>query len=366
MSLASSPAASASAAANQMVEMCASEGDRAACYESAVPTLYPEHATAFVFDVIRAIRTKDPDYQFCHVLAHKLGERVVAEDPSNWLDAIPLNPPDGMCSNGFIHGVVGGKFRAEVLDAATIESLIPDFSVACEDRPTWRPSDLDKAICYHGMGHLYDFITDADLEKALGLCARTAGKIFQRVCIEGVFMQIFQPLEPDDFALIARMPLTPTRQNVREFCASYGKDEFVGACLRESWPLFSREVLTGTGVGGFCSGQPNQAETEKCFEGAAAIVGRTSLGDARSAIEACGAFPSQGRNICFASIAQAALEEDRDAVEHAIALCEASDETSASCLASLAERAGFLYGEDTARKARFCGALPSDMMRLCR
>lgn len=350
--------------AQAIVERCEGEGDAAACYEREVPALYPEHTIQYLFDVIREVRTLDPSYQFCHVLAHKLGERVVAEDPAAWLDAIPLNPADGMCSNGFIHGVVGGKFRSEVLDGATIESLIPDFARACEDRPSWKPSELDKAICYHGMGHLYDFITDADLDRALGLCARTVGEEYQRVCIEGVFMQIYQPLEPDDFALIARMPVSPTKDTVRAFCASYEKDEFVGACLRESWPLFSEELLSGRGAQTFCSGQPSAAEDNKCYESVAAIVGRTSLGNPDKAITACRAFPTEQQEMCFASVAQATLEENRDATSEAIAVCDQSG--SQFCLRTLAGRAEFIYGVDIVHKQRFCDALPSDIQMICR
>src|SRR3989344_5149598 len=101
-------------------EVCVAESDRAACYEREVAGLYPEVPVARVFGVVREIRARDRSYQFCHVLAHKLGERVVAEDPERWLDAIPLNPEDGLCSNGFIHGVIVGRFRAEVLDAETL------------------------------------------------------------------------------------------------------------------------------------------------------------------------------------------------------------------------------------------------------
>src|SRR3989344_3814855 len=188
----------------KIVHDCAQARDRSACYEAEVPTLYPQLSVAQVFDIVREIRREDPSYQFCHVLAHKIGERVVAEDPERWIDAIPLNPPDGLCSNGFIHGVVGGRFRAEVLDDETLEKLIPDFSRACEPRKGWQPSSLDQAICYHGIGHLYMFVTDADIPKALSLCERTARgsdpeRDFRRVCREGVFMQIYQPLEPDDY-----------------------------------------------------------------------------------------------------------------------------------------------------------------------
>src|SRR6185436_1897936 len=91
--------------AKAAVSQCSGEGDHAACYESVIPALYPKLSVAEIFNVVREVRREDQTYQFCHVLAHKIGERVVAEDPSKWVDAIPLNPADGLCSNGFVHGV---------------------------------------------------------------------------------------------------------------------------------------------------------------------------------------------------------------------------------------------------------------------
>ncbi len=225
--------------AAQIVKACAKEpGDHSPCYEAQVPNLYPKMSVADIFTVIRAIRAADPSYQFCHVLAHKVGERVVAEDPNNWVDAIPLNPSDGLCSNGFVHGVTGGRFSAEVLNDATIQQFLPDFKRACEPHDDWHPSDLDRSICYHGMGHLFDFITNADLPKALDLCSIVAPNDYQRVCIQGVFMQIYQPLEPDDYQMIAQMKVVPTKETVRSYCATFKVPIYVGSCLEESWPMF--------------------------------------------------------------------------------------------------------------------------------
>ncbi len=180
--------------ARTIVDRCQDEGDRPACYEREVPALYPQRSVEELFDTIRTVRTLYSSYQFCHVAAHKLGEKVVAEDPDAWVDAIALNPADGLCSNGFIHGVVGGRFRAEVLDEKTMTSLMPDFRRACEERSDWQPSSLDRAICYHGMGHLFLFISDGNIDRALATCESATDANYRRVCAQGVFMQIYQPL----------------------------------------------------------------------------------------------------------------------------------------------------------------------------
>lgn len=352
--------------ADAIAATCASANNHAECYEYEVSALYPNLSVPEIFDVVRLILKKDATYQFCHVLAHKIGERVVAEDPERWIDAIPLNPSDGLCSNGFIHGVVGGRFRAEVLDDATLEKLLPDFRRACEPRTGWKPSILDQAICYHGLGHLYDFITNADLPKALDICSQTTTQNYRRVCIEGVFMQIYQPLEPDDYLMIEQMPVKPTKGTVRQFCARFADTPaYEGACLRESWPLHAG-MADGTGVESFCSNQPNPTEETACYESATAIIGRQSLGSPEKAASACEQLPQQRQDLCFRTAAQAVLEENRTDASKAIALCaRAQGPLARSCMVSLSAQAGFIFGQNRSEMKQFCAALPVDMRARC-
>lgn len=350
--------------AESIVEKCAHTAYKPVCYESEVPMLYPTLSVPEIFDVVRRVRQLDPSFQFCHVLAHKVGQRVVAEDPEKWLEAIPLNPSDGLCSNGFIHGVIGGRFRSDVLDSATIEKLVSDFSRACERRENWQPSDLDRAICYHGMGHVFTFITDADIPRALSLCARTVPLDHQRMCIEGVFMQIYQPLEPDDYALIARMPLKPSTTTVRQYCGRFEDPSFEGACLRESWPFFRKGILDGTGVEEFCSGQPNTQETDNCYQTATALIGRMHLDEPKKAIAACKKIPAARQSDCFAVIAQAVLEEDRANLTRAVQLCNVAP-VSEYCIRSLIARSRFIFGTSSPELMRFCGILGERFRKEC-
>lgn len=357
-------------ATDTLLHLCASESDRSVCYEQRAPTLLESMSLEEVFSVVRLLRHKDPAYQFCHVLAHKLGERIVAEDPERWLDAIALNPRDGLCSNGFIHGVIGGKFRAEVLEHATLEGLLPDFSRACEPRENWHASLLDQAMCYHGMGHLYVFITDADIPAALSLCERTSESPsgdFRRVCREGVFMQIYQPLEPDDFLMLERMEVKPTKETVRTYCARFEEDAYEGACLRESWPYVRTEILESSGaIDAFCSGQPNSEEERACYDSALSVLGRQTLGNGKAASSVCAGFTGMLRRECFGRVALSYLEEEREDGVAAFSFCSrAGGADGEECLAFLAERAAFVFGADEVRLWKFCMLLPASMRNVC-
>lgn len=356
--------------ANQMVSTCSTEPNKTACYEREVPTLYPKYKIPQIFDVIRIIRSMDREYQFCHVLAHNLGEAIVAEDPNSWMKAMPLNPSDGMCSNGFVHGVVGGRFRAEVLDDTTLQSLLGDFKMACEPHDGWEPTPLDQAICYHGLGHLYVFITDADLSKALSICEQTTisekGN-YGQVCREGVFMQIYQPLEPDDFLMIERMKVKPSTTTVRQFCKTYSENPaYEGACLRESWPYFRKEITSGTGLETFCSNQPNKEEELNCYRSATAIIGRMSLGKGDKAARACNSIPKEYQALCFTAVATAVLEENRKDGTGAVALCQKAEEPARNeCFTQIAQRSRFIFGNNNPMRDEFCAELPNQYRALC-
>jgi len=354
--------------ARAIVASCAKSGtDHSACYESEVPSLYPKYDVASIFDIVREIRQLDPSYQFCHVLGHKIGERVVAEDPDKWVDAIPLNPTDGLCSNGFIHGVIGGRFRSEVLDDATIQKFMPDFKQACEAHDTWQPSDLDRAMCYHAMGHLFDYITNADITKALSLCTEVAPSDYQRVCVQGVFMQIYQPLEPDDYALIAQMPVKPSTTTVQTYCARFSSDTVAqGACIEESWPFQQPHITDGTAVQKLCSWEPNSEEAGICYISMSSIIGRMTLGNPTQAVQACSQFPADQMGTCFSYSAEAVLEESRTDASPAIALCNRAPESVAGeCLSTLVSHAQFMFGSNEGEMRSFCAALPSAYQEGC-
>lgn len=357
------------ATAEEIVATCAKEPEREQCYEREVPALYPARSLAELFTIIRAIRVADPSYQFCHVLAHKLGENAVAEDPSQWIGFIPENPADGLCSNGFIHGVIVGRFRNDTLDPATLEKTIPDFKRACEPREDWSPTPLDQAICYHGMGHLFMFITNADIRASLDVCdrvTRSATGDFSRVCREGVFMQIYQPLEPDDFALIELLPEKPTPEKYRALCAAYGRiPEEEGACLREAWPLFREDILFNGGAEAFCRAQPTADEETACYETVFAVAGRQLLGKEEQARAVCSSVPSARKAQCFAVIAQSSLEENRSDGRAAVSICTHAGAEKDACMQLLATRAPWIFGADEERQSAFCRLLPEEFHATC-
>ncbi len=342
--------------AKQIVASCEKNpGDHAACYQAEVPNLYPKYSVAQIFGVLRDIRTLDTSYRYCHVLGHSIGERVVAEDPDRWVEDLGLTPPDGICSNGYIHGIISGRFRSEVLTDDTIQTFLPDFSRACQPSSIWSPSGFDEEECFHSMGHLLDFITDANIPKSLTLCEKAIPAGYQKNCMEGVFMQIFHPREPDDTLLIAKLPVRPDIETYRAYCASFGSAVYVGACLRETWSMYAESLREPGGITSFCSNQPDDHEAQNCYQVAFSAIAWTNLSDPTAVARACGYAPQDMRESCLITAAKRMMGEDKLDGKSVIALCSAaSADLKDDCFSGAAALSSYLFGEDADEYNTYC------------
>jgi hypothetical protein len=359
--------------AHEMVERCKNASYRPLCYEQEVPKLVSDLSTERIFDVVRQIRRDDPEYLYCHVLAHELGVYEVSLDPDKWLDVIAKGPTDGLCSNGYAHGALVARFNDEDLSPEEFEYALQDLSIACEKREGWNPTDLTKAICYHGIGHVMIHMTLSNIDDSLRGCEvvglKEDGRDYRQLCVEGVYMQLFQPLEPEDFALVGMLPYEPTRGNLFEFCSEFSRnDEQLGACWREGWPFFREDIYNSEGVINYCSVLTPAQDRDLCFVSAFTINGRHNLGDIKRMADVCNGLPSEYKGNCFGRGANAFPEEDPALVPQAIDMCSRANEVAAQneCYGFLARVASFNFHEGSPAFEQLCTSLPSEFESACR
>jgi len=357
--------------AESIVDICSEEAYKPLCYEQEVPKLLNTLPVEEVFDVIREIKSIDASYNFCHVLAHELGEQEVAKDPKNWIDVIAKGPADGLCSNGFIHGAAVARFSQEVLNDEEIESIIPELNIACEKRDGWNPTGLDQAICYHGIGHVLLHLTGARVDKSLEVCEEVAlkenGKDYRQVCDEGVFMQIFQPLEPEDYALIEELSVQPTKETLGDFCGVYTAPMEEGACWREGWPLYSDELTTAEGIVKFCQNSPNEQQLGNCYNTVLSIKGRQGLDNPQELAALCNGLPNGPKENCFMRSAGAYPEEDKSQMQEAVNFCGYADdeEVQDACYKHLVNISDFIFHPDSPQIEELCLLLPAELEVYC-
>jgi hypothetical protein len=352
--------------ARATVAKCASSNYKPTCYDDEIPKLMEQISLEDAFQVTRIIQDDDSSYRYCHVLGHKLAARETAKDPDKWQDVIK-RCPSGLCSNGCIHGAFQERFRKEVLTEAEIETLKPQFENVCENRSGFNPTGLEKASCYHALGHLFMYVTGADIHKSVALCKEMTIKPnndYSQLCFDGSFMQIFQPLEPDDFALIAGKEVD--KDHVKAFCDGYtGKQQ--GSCWSESWPLFREELYQPKNLIAHCSYLKGTEERKRCFN-ALLYVYTAQMGfDQDKVFGYCSVMPAQYSGNCFAQASSRLIETDYRNGESAVSLCEkgALYDKDNLCFKELIKYSTFNFHQGSEAFNSFCSVMPSPWKEKC-
>lgn len=311
--------------AKQVLAACASSSYRPACYDEEIPKLMDSVSMEQAFQITKFVQEEDNEYWYCHVLGHNLSSKETAKDPAKWKDVV-ARCPSGMCSNGCIHGAFQERFRAEALPDAEIQELKPELEGICEQRRNWKPTGLEQATCVHALGHLIMYITAADIHKSTRLCEELTtdvdGRNFSQLCFDGAFMQIFQPLEPEDFALIEGKQ--PTKEKLPAFC-----DQFTGqkrsSCWTEGWPLSFQQVQMPEGLVQYCSFlKDDDSQYNRCYEALVYVLTAQFRFDEDKLLNFCGGLPQERKGQCFANVASRFIETDARLIDKSVRMCAAA------------------------------------------
>ena len=352
--------------ADRVIEECGDAGYRPSCYEKEIPELMDKISLEDAFKVTAIVQDKDVSYQYCHVLGHEISAREVRKNPEDWKDVV-ARCPSGMCSNGCLHGGFQEKFRVEYLPPEEIPKIKSDLIDLCEKRENWNPTGLEQASCYHALGHLTMYVVNADIPKAIELCEESAlkpdGRDLRQLCFDGVFMQIFQPLEPEDFALIEGKQ--PTKEGLPSFCGKYdGKRK--ASCLSESWPLFFNELKEPAGTVSFC-GMTEESERTRCYSVLFYVLTAQFNFDSEKIKNYCLGLPAEIRGQCFANAASRMIETDYRNVEKSVSLCSFAEQVNegSKCFNELLFYSTYNFHTDSEAFLRLCNGLPDPWKETC-
>lgn len=352
--------------ADRVIKNCSSASYKPSCYDEEIPKLMDYISMEDAFGVTRIVQQKDPSYVYCHVLGHELSARETAKDPSKWMDVVARSPR-GICSNGAIHGAFQERFRAETLRDEEIEKLLPDLRTVCEPRNVWSPTGLEQASCYHAVGHLTMYITGADAQKSVEICRKVSKQElndFSQLCFDGVFMQIFQPLEPEDFALIEGKQ--PAKEEVESYCSDFGKDERA-SCLNESWPLFRAEIQDPRGLVAFCSRITDVDLNNRCYNGVFYVLTPQFNFDVVRIEEFCSKLNRERMGQCFANAASRMIETDSTFVDKSVAVCSEADSYDVGnvCWDELVLYSTFNFKAGSGEALFLCSKMPAFWSEKC-
>lgn len=350
--------------ANKIIDICAKESYGPSCYDREIPKLMDYISMEDAFRVTSIVQEKDKTYSYCHVTGHELSAREVQKDPDKWKDVVS-RCPTGMCSNGCLHGGFQERFRAETFSDEEIEKLKPDLETLCEKRDSWNPTGLEQASCYHAIGHLSMYLTNADINRSINLCEEVAiklnGRDYSQLCFDGAFMQIFQPLEPEDFALIAGKEVE--KEKLYSFCHKFeGKKR--DSCWTEGWPLYRSELAEPKGLVDHCS---KADDANRCYNAIIYVMTAQFGLDSDKVFKYCSGLPDTRSGRCFANAASRMIEVDYRNAQKAIGLCEAGSDfdKNSECLNELLMYSTYNYHVNSEPFLKLCNGLPDPWKLRC-
>jgi hypothetical protein len=356
--------------AQRIIDTCATESYTPLCYDTEIPKLMDGGYTMEqAFDVTRIIQDLDPSYQYCHVLGHYLAGKETQKDPENWKEVIARTPL-GMCSNGAIHGAFQERFRAESLPEGAKDVMIAELENICEPRPDWQATGMGVATCKHALGHLTMYATDGEIEDSVLMCNELLDDknthMDRQLCYDGAFMQIFQPLEPEDFALIAGKEIE-TIEEAEEFCAGFGL-EYRVSCIGESWPLYRDLISEPQTVMSSCQQLPEgSADFNRCMSGTFYVAMAQANLSVQWAGDFCAKVPKQVSGLCFANSSSRLIETDNKNVAKSLEVCRLAEQVGEgkACYDELVRYSGFIYKYDDPKFTELCNGLPEEQKQKC-
>lgn len=352
---------------DQAINACVSSTYKPECYSKQILSLQ-NISMEDAFKITSLIMASDNSFTQCHVLSHKLGAKEVKKNPDKWMNIISRCPQE-MCSNGCLHGTFQERFNEESATDEQFSKLENDFKDICKPRKDWHPSEIDQALCYHALGHLYMYLTKANINKSLDSCKNTlpnetSGK-YLRWCLNGVFMMLFQQLEPEDVALVKNV--TPKKEEFFNFCS-----KFIGiekrACISQGWPLFETEIMIPKGLLNYCNLHP-ESEKRACLQAIEYFWAAQLNLDVSKMKSYCFSLPKENISDCLASMAMKTMMEmeKNPRINTVLALCGADEELNKSdwCFTKISKTTSFFYEKGSKDLTYFCKALPKRFQSEC-
>lgn len=167
--------------AKSFYENC--RGKQADCFENEISNKLL--AKYKISDILDAVYDYDT-YFSCHAFTHFLGRaiyRKLGNIPDSYANV------NFTCHGGAFHGVMEAYLEQRKV---SVESLSgEDIEATCKDSKSLISKEPEQIYfeCFHGFGHAFMFITDADLLRSLKYCDKMNDISFREACYGGALME---------------------------------------------------------------------------------------------------------------------------------------------------------------------------------
>jgi hypothetical protein len=178
-------------------------------------------------------------------------------------------------------------------------------------------------------------------------------------------MQIFQPLEPEDFALIKGKEVA--KDDIESFCNKFsGKKKAV--CWTEGSAPFREEIVQSPqNLVKFCGKADEGTDRNRCYTGLVYVITARLNLDADKMIKYCSELPPERRGTCFANAAGRMIETDYRNIDRAIGVCVESEKYSKlhECFKELIKFSNYNFHPGSEEPRKLCSSLPLPWNEQC-
>lgn len=314
--------------AKGIAEKCRRE--QASCWEDDVRSkLLDKYSLSAVFDAIYDWDT----YFSCHAFTHFIGRVVYYKSGSIPDSYAQVNYT---CHGGAFHGVMEAflderKQTVNQLDGDEIEKICRESKALIKKEP-----DMIYFECFHGFGHAFMFITDANLPLSLAYCDKMNEITFREACYGGSLMEnSTSSTNVDHKSLWLKeddkfYPCTILREKYLNQCYFYQANYLLMKTNRDFEQTFrdcytlqgSRFDYCILGIGAQLASVSNEQGMSRassvcpmaqgeamylCIEGAIPSIFDRYGGDSAKPIEFCSLMQEELKEFCYANVGKVAL-----------------------------------------------------------
>ena len=350
-----------------MFECSRQQNRKIGCYDDKIASLAKQIDLEKAFEITKNIEQQDDDYKYCHVVAHKIAAAEVRKDLDNWKEVINRCPVN-QCANGCIHGVFQEKYKVENLSSSQIDLIKSEFNDICTATAAWQPTRNEQSSCYHALGHLFVYMSNADMNKSINLCDEMTlqDKTMSRFCYEGAFMQVFQVLEPEDIALVKHIKPTSTSE-AESFCSDFKINPLAQvSCINQSWPLSIKQLKQNPAyINELCK----DAETDLkklCIGPVISIMPIQFNFNQSKLLNYCQTLPDNMHQDCINIVASRMITSDGVLRDKAVNFCVHSPEKyQEGCFITLISELKNEKILNSENKSQICRLFPEDFTYSC-
>lgn len=310
--------------AKDIIRRCSSASYKIGCYDHQIPQLMdpPGNLTMNqAFSVAKLVQKNDREYLNCHLLGHEISAKQTSRNPDRWEDVV-MQCPNDTCSSGCIHGAFQERFRTDSMSPGQISKILPQLKDLCSRSGDKNGSSQRVGSCYHGVGHLAMYITGADVKTSLKICDNLLIEKrpidYHQTCYEGVFMQLFQPLEPDDIALVKGKQ--PQKQDLLTFCSQFS-GMYQTVCWKEGWPLYQTDLNSPNDLVKYCSALKDQNAQDTCLRTLIIVATSKFSTDKQKLEQYCDNMKADKQGVCFDRVMSFLVETSPTLINDAKDIC---------------------------------------------